>query len=213
MNQRRTAMAVPSSCAPTHRPGTAAFTLIEMSIVLVIIGLIVGGVLVGQELIIASTVRAQISQLEKFTAAVYAFRGKYDCLPGDCINATLLGLGTPGGPGDNGNGDGSIAYTSAPPCFIGGTSNGGTGYAEALNFWYHLQQAQMVEGSYVGYAGEFPDFTQIGKPQGTMPAAKLGTVTIIIPTAFGCPGPNNQRTSLLNGFWLWAFATFNIWRW
>jgi prepilin-type N-terminal cleavage/methylation domain-containing protein len=45
---------------------TAGFTLIELSIVLVIIGLIVGGVLVGQDLVKAAGVRATISQIEKF---------------------------------------------------------------------------------------------------------------------------------------------------
>jgi prepilin-type N-terminal cleavage/methylation domain-containing protein len=59
MYQRRGGMAVPLSRAPAGRPGAAAFTLIEMSIVLVIIGLIVGGVLVGQNLIEAAAQRAQ----------------------------------------------------------------------------------------------------------------------------------------------------------
>ena len=53
------------------------FTLIEMSIVLVIIGLIVGGVLVGQDLIRAAYVRAQVSQIEKFNTALNTFYGKY----------------------------------------------------------------------------------------------------------------------------------------
>jgi prepilin-type N-terminal cleavage/methylation domain-containing protein len=54
-----------------------AFTLIELSVVLVIIGLIVGGVLVGQGLIRAAGVRATITQIEKYNQAVNAFRGKY----------------------------------------------------------------------------------------------------------------------------------------
>ena len=48
-----------------------------MSIVLVIIGLIVGGILVGQSLIAAAAVRAQISQIEKYNTAVNTFRDKY----------------------------------------------------------------------------------------------------------------------------------------
>jgi prepilin-type N-terminal cleavage/methylation domain-containing protein len=52
-----------------HKSATG-FTLIEMSIVLVIIGLIVGGVLVGQDLIRAAYIRAQITQIEKFNTAV-----------------------------------------------------------------------------------------------------------------------------------------------
>src|ERR1700722_13172793 len=62
---------------------TNGFTLIELSIVLVIIGLIVGGVLVGQDLIKAAEVRAQISQIESYNTAVNTFRGKYSKIPGD----------------------------------------------------------------------------------------------------------------------------------
>ncbi len=59
------------------------FTLIELSIVLVIIGLLVGGVLVGQDLIKAAETRAQISQIEKYNSAVNTFRIKFNAIPGD----------------------------------------------------------------------------------------------------------------------------------
>src|SRR3982751_930235 len=69
------------------------FTLIELSIVLVIIGLIVGGVLVGQDLIRAAEVRATISQIEKYNTAVNTFRGKYNALPGDLNASTATAFG------------------------------------------------------------------------------------------------------------------------
>src|SRR5476651_1560647 len=59
------------------------FTLIELSIVLVIIGLIVGCILVGQDLISAAEVRATVGQIEKYNSAVNTFRGKYNSMPGD----------------------------------------------------------------------------------------------------------------------------------
>jgi len=67
---------------------TSGFTLIELSIVLVIIWLIIGGVLTGQDLIKSAEIRAQISQIEKYNTAVNAFKLKYNCTPGDCPNAT-----------------------------------------------------------------------------------------------------------------------------
>ncbi len=58
------------------RASQLGFTLIELSIVLVIIGLIVGGVLVGQDLIKAAETRATVGQVEKYNAAVNTFRTK-----------------------------------------------------------------------------------------------------------------------------------------
>ena len=91
------------------------FTLIELSIVLVTIGLIIGGVLVGRDLIQTSRYRATVKEIEQFNSAVNAFKLKYNCLPGDFANATELGfvyssLCGPGsnGTAPNGNGDGII---------------------------------------------------------------------------------------------------------
>lgn len=66
---------------------TKAFTLIELSIVLVIIGLIAGGVLVGQDLIRAAKNRKVISEIEDIKLATNTFQLKYACLPGDCKKA------------------------------------------------------------------------------------------------------------------------------
>src|SRR3954463_15618522 len=73
------------------------FTLIELSIVLVIIGLIVGGILVGQDLIKAAEIRATVGQIEKYNSAVNTFRTKYNGIPGDLSgsaggNASAFGL-------------------------------------------------------------------------------------------------------------------------
>jgi hypothetical protein len=78
-----------------------------MSIVLVIIGLLVGGILVGQDLIRAAEARAQITQIEKYNSAVNTFRGKYGYLPGDINAATATQFGfVPRGYID-GEGDGN----------------------------------------------------------------------------------------------------------
>jgi prepilin-type N-terminal cleavage/methylation domain-containing protein len=84
------------------------FTLIELSIVLVIIGLIVGGVLVGQDLIRAAAVRGQISQIEKYQTAVNTFRTKYDGLPGDLSNAANFGFQPRGSCPGQGDGNGVL---------------------------------------------------------------------------------------------------------
>src|ERR1700722_5890685 len=76
-----------------HPRSSSGFTLIELSIVLVIIGLIVGGILVGQDLIKAAEVRAQLSQIEKYNSAVNTFRAKFNAIPGDMAIATAKQFG------------------------------------------------------------------------------------------------------------------------
>ena len=152
------------------------FTLIEMSIVLVIIGLIVGGVLAGQDLIRAAGVRATISQIEKYNTAVNTFYSKYGALPGD-MNASLAAQfgfaarGTNGGEGD-GNGviEGTvIAATGCGQCPI---------YGETGVFWVDLSQAGLIEGGFntaTETAGSFSlTLTSTPSVSSFFPPAKLG---------------------------------------
>lgn len=73
---------------PTKTTRNSGFTLLELSIVLVIIGLIVGGITVGKEMIKASELSSVISDVKKFDVAVNTFNLKYNALPGDMDNAT-----------------------------------------------------------------------------------------------------------------------------
>ena len=104
----------------------AGFTLIELSIVLVIIGLLIGAVFVGRDLIHAAEIRSTISQIEKTKTAVASFKSKYNCLPGDCPNATDYFTGAV-----NGDGDGKILYNAA-------TDNGDGASLEPYNAWSQL---------------------------------------------------------------------------
>src|SRR5512147_1160175 len=65
------------------RKPQAGFTLIEIAIVLVIIGLLLGGVLKGQELITSARVRNLISTQDGIKAAYFGFQDRYRALPGD----------------------------------------------------------------------------------------------------------------------------------
>jgi prepilin-type N-terminal cleavage/methylation domain-containing protein len=93
--------------------GKTGFTLIELSIVLVIIGLITGGVLAGSELIYAAQIQKTIADTNKFKTAVMTFKGKYNCLPGDCAKASDFFDSSYDGIVDiNGNGDDHIFVES-----------------------------------------------------------------------------------------------------
>jgi prepilin-type N-terminal cleavage/methylation domain-containing protein len=108
-----------------HSGHQHGFTLIELSIVLVIVGLITGGILVGRDLIHTAELRSVIKQKEDYESAVNTFRTKYNCLPADCANATAYGFTR------NGNGDGVI--DDMP----------GSSY-EVEDFWQELQKAGLI---------------------------------------------------------------------
>lgn len=128
----------------------SGFTLIELSIVLVIIGLIVGGVLVGQDLIRAAQLRSIITEADAYKSAVFAFKTKYNCLAGDCPNATDY-FGAKADCSDrteftktcNGNNDSKISYI---------TSTVTTGN-DVFLFWQHLALAGLISGKFNGVEG------------------------------------------------------------
>lgn len=124
------------------------FTLIELSIVLVIIGLVIGGILVGQSLIRSAEIKSIFSDVEKLKTAVYSFKSKYAQLPGDINYASQMW----GSASDcrleqttsatcNGNNDGLIRHNSSPTIT--------SGY-EVFLLWKHLANAQMISGNYTG---------------------------------------------------------------
>lgn len=108
----------------------AGFTLVEIAIVLVIIGLLLGGVLKGQSLIDSARVKNIIQQSTSLTSAVNAYQDRFRALPGDDVQGTTHAPGSAG----NGNGDGQIAeYQLAPQHlalsgFITGSFNGTTDF-------------------------------------------------------------------------------------
>lgn len=66
--------------------GEAGFTLVELAIVMIIIGLLIGGILKGQELVANAQVTATVAQIKGLDGAVSTFRDKYSVLPGDMTN-------------------------------------------------------------------------------------------------------------------------------
>lgn len=120
-----------------------------MSIVLVIIGLIIGGILTGQELIHAAAIRKQIKQLQDYQVAFNTFRTKYNCIPGDCGNATqFFGTTDPSGNVINNGNDSGLIDTNT------GVSTNAIGvsatWSASTEIWGTLQQlslAQMINYS------------------------------------------------------------------
>jgi prepilin-type N-terminal cleavage/methylation domain-containing protein len=131
------------------------FTLIEIAIVLVIIGLLLGGVLKGQELITSARVRNLIAQQDGIKAAFFGFQDRFRSMPGDYATASTT-LKCPSGTTClNGNGNGIIETAAA-----------GTGVEahEEILTWMHLSSAGFLNGSYQMTAGETTP-TEVNNPR------------------------------------------------
>ncbi|MHB1353344.1 MAG: type II secretion system protein [Thiobacillus sp.] len=113
----------------------SGFTLIEIAIVLVIIGLLLGGILKGQELITQGRIRNVANDFQSVTAAINLYQDRYRALPGDDAGAATRWTSTTSG---NGNGIFDGAYNTA--CTSASTS-------EDCLFWHHLRLAGLVGGS------------------------------------------------------------------
>ncbi|HKA41404.1 MAG TPA: prepilin-type N-terminal cleavage/methylation domain-containing protein [Burkholderiales bacterium] len=112
------------------------FTLVEIAIVIVILGLLLGSVLKAQELITSARVRTLISQQDGIRAAFLGFTDRYRALPGDYSQATTNIAGVVG-CGGNGDGDGRIEDATATPASM-----------ESVLVWEHLSKSGFINGTY-----------------------------------------------------------------
>lgn len=132
----------------------SGFSLVELSIVLVILGLLTGGILAGQSLIRASELRAIMTDANKYISSAQAFRDRYAAYPGDfrdgtkywgrmnsnadCVTNSGQAVNATSGVCD-GNGDWQINFAA------GGGQSG-----EYVQFWRQLQKAGYIEGNFSG---------------------------------------------------------------
>jgi len=110
------------------------FTLIELAIVLVIIGLLLGGVLKGQELINSAKVKNMANDFRNVPVYIYGYQDKFKALPGDDGAAENHVTSV-----DSGDGDGKIE----------GAWNSSTVTVESAKFWEHIRLAGLAPGSTV----------------------------------------------------------------
>ncbi|MEO8156974.1 MAG: prepilin-type N-terminal cleavage/methylation domain-containing protein [Betaproteobacteria bacterium] len=121
-----------------NRTSNRGFTLIEIAIVLVIIGLLLGGVLKGQELINNAKVKSYATDFRNIPIMIYGYQDKFRALPGDDALATThipaaTAATTPAGTIGNG--------------VINGAWNTTTNTDESCLFWQHVRLAGLAPGS------------------------------------------------------------------
>lgn len=135
------------------------FTLLELSIVLVIIGLVIGGVLVGRDMIRGAELRRIARSSDEVVVAIQTFRVKYGCLPGDCPTATdFFGMYDQGANGGDGCGEpepqGRAVGNATCDGDGDGMIDGGTDFAESLQAWQQMGSAGLLAGQ---FSGSTPD--------------------------------------------------------
>lgn len=119
------------------KPMKKGFTLIELSIVLIIIGLLIGAIIAGNSMVKAARTQSVIADIQKYSAATNDYFNKYGYWPGDDYEANTRWSGV-----TNGNGDGALGAAPAS--------------MEYYYFWQDLSVSGLISGSYTGCAGCVP---------------------------------------------------------
>lgn len=161
---------------PTRHTG---FTLVEIAIVLLIISLLMGGVLKGQELIDSARVKNLSQDLRTIPALIHAYQDKFRALPGDDPAALRHLCGSAGDCTAAGDGNGAI-----------GGKWDDTGASESVLLWQHLRLANLASGSTdVDDAGYLPRNSlggRVGVQRGG--AEVLGVKGSVVVCSAGIPG-------------------------
>ena len=158
METVRSIGSAPPAGSPQSQRGLA---LVELAIVLVIIGLIIGGILKGQELIASARLKSTLTDIDAIRAASATFQDRYGGFPGDYAEGQAQ-LGAPNG----------VTWTS-PRCNGGDQLCDGDGIIEGngrtnetLLFWQHLTLANLISG--IEVAASVDDSIGAGLPSASI---------------------------------------------
>lgn len=179
-----------------HRPyRTKGFSLVELSIVLVIIGLLTGGILVGKNILRAAQVQSLAKDFGVYEGAIMQFVEQYDGWPGDITNATDYWGTDPSGCPTNTN--------LVPRKETCNGDGGGTLSANAETFraWQQLANARLIDGSYPGVTGTSSSIQCIAGVN--CPATRVPETTILFDYLGSIAASNTGLFEGKYGNFLW----------
>ncbi len=165
------------------------FTLVELSIVIVIIGLIVAGIMAGKSLVKQAQIQGMLNEASQYKAAIMAFKLQYNYLPGDIPNAGSYWPSCYTTPANcNGNGDRAVNH-----------ANGGPNSVESIRAWQQLAMAGLIKGTYTGLGYSCGNRTQT--PGLNVPTTVFKDSTSGYPAGwmFWTYSLDNNRTNLSVG--------------
>ena len=121
----------------------AGFTLAELTIVTVLVGLFVGGVLAGRSVVVQARIKLAVGEFNGIHAAHLHYQDRYAALPGDDPRATTRWPAR----SKDGSGDGRLSGTYRDPPPAGdpmATLIVNAAEGETLNYWWHLRLAELI---------------------------------------------------------------------
>lgn len=188
----------------------SGFTLIELSLVIIIIGLIIGGIFAGNTLVRQAELRSVISEIQAFDVATSTYRQKYGAIPGDDPKAfnyfgSACGSDTNAvSSGCNGNGDSKVGRVANFSLF--------DYFGEGTKYFEHLSRARLIEGSYDGSCNQNFSSSCLYYSGANAPSSKydngIWAVTINtwqlggMATSLTIISRNNTNDNYLNGSYL-----------
>ncbi len=134
------------------------FSLVELSIVLIIIGLLVGGITSGNKLIQQAKLRKVMQDIKTYVTDIQTFYVEYDALPGDITDAeSFFGASNT----DNGDGDGNVEYTGNTDADSDSNPDG-----ESFNFFKHIELAEINTGLSLTLGATDANYSSTNSPVG-----------------------------------------------